>query len=141
MGEAHRLFTVFTKEFGKVQLWAISARKSTSKLRGGLEQFYYSQLEFIEGKNRKVLVEATCLQRHGALRQNLQALRAAFKIAALLDSVVFAEERDEKIWDLLKQSFQMLEQGLPPQEVYSSFKRSFLKTAGYGTKQQTPITL
>jgi hypothetical protein len=49
VGEADRVFTVFTKQFGKLRLRAVSERKITSKLRGGLELFYLSDIEFIQG--------------------------------------------------------------------------------------------
>ena len=45
--EADRVFTIFTKDFGKLKLRAVSERKITSKLRGGLELFYLSEMEFI----------------------------------------------------------------------------------------------
>ncbi len=40
-GEADRLFTIYTKDFGKLELLAKGERKIKSKLRGGLELFYF----------------------------------------------------------------------------------------------------
>ena len=48
-GETDRLFTFYTKDFGKLDLLARAERKITSKLRGGLELFYLSEVEFIQG--------------------------------------------------------------------------------------------
>lgn len=139
VGEAHRVFTAFTKDFGKIQLWAISERKIVSKLRGGLELFYCSKLEFVEGKNKKVLVEALCINPFLSLRKDLQRLRAAFKIAALIDRLIGGQEQDKKIWNLLLQSFHLLNEGFLPQAVYHQFASFFLELAGYGNTKLKPL--
>jgi len=52
-GEADRLFTVYTKDFGKLELLARAVRKIKSKLRAGLEIFYLSEMNSSREKPRK----------------------------------------------------------------------------------------
>ncbi len=52
-GESDRLFTIYTKDYGIINLLARSERKIKSKLRSGLELFYLSEIEFIQGKAQK----------------------------------------------------------------------------------------
>ena len=105
VGEANRIFKVFCKEYGKLTLFAVSERKITSKLRGGLELFSLSQLEFVQGKQKKVLVEAIPLTQYLTSLEDISYLRSAMNIAKLVDEHMAEQERDERVWNLLLQSF------------------------------------
>lgn len=131
-GEANRIFKVFCKEYGKLTMFAISERKITSKLRSGLELFSLSQLEFVQGKQKKVLVEAIPLTQHLIPFKDLACLRSALQITKLVDQHMAEQEKDEKVWDLLLQSFFELKQGAAPEKTYQSFVPQFMTLAGYG---------
>ena len=133
-GEANRTFKVFCREYGKVTMFAISERKITSKLRGGLELFSLSYLEFIQGKNKKLLVEAVPLKQYLVSLQNSFCLHLAFKIAELVDEYMAEQEKDERVWDLLLYSLHDLQQGSAPEKAYQSFVSQFMSLAGYGEK-------
>ncbi|MBI4138208.1 MAG: DNA repair protein RecO [Candidatus Wildermuthbacteria bacterium] len=134
VGEAHRVFTVFTKEFGKVLVWAVSERKIGSKLRGGLELFSLSHLEFVEGKERRVLVEAICLEQQVFLKNDLRKIQAAQGMCEFLDRLVGEEQGDLELWDLLRSSFAELKDHGSPKAVYSLFVSRALEAAGYGAR-------
>jgi len=131
-GEANRIFKVFCKEYGKLTMFAVSERKITSKLRGGLELFSLSYLEFVQGKQKKVLVEAIPLRQYLTSFKDISYLRSAFKIAKLVDQHMAEQEKDEKVWDLLLQSFSKLKEGIAPEKAYRSFVPQFMTLAGYG---------
>lgn len=107
--EADRVFTVFTKDFGKLALWAVSERKITSKLRSGLELFYLSDLGFIQGKTRKTITDALTVRRYPILHASLERLRIMARFGAITDELVSGQERDEKIWQLLKDTLETLD--------------------------------
>ena len=107
-GEADELFTIYTKDFGKLKIIGKAIRKITSKLRGGAEPFYLSDIEFIQGKTYKTLTDASLIENFKNIRQNLVKLRIANEIAELVDSLIAKEEKDEKIWELLNEVFQKL---------------------------------
>lgn len=106
--EADRLFTVFTKDFGKLELLARSVRKIKSKLRGGLGQFWLSEVEFIQGKTYKTLTDTNLIDNFKNLKGDLKRLTVAYKIAEVLDNLVKGEEPDERIWGLLRGVLQRL---------------------------------
>lgn len=134
VGEANRIFKVFCKEYGKLTMFAVSERKITSKLRGGLELFSLSQLEFVQGKQKKVLVEAIPLTQYLTSFEDLSYLRSAMHIAKLVDEHMAEQEKDEKVWNLLLQSFFELKEGTAPEKTYQSFVPQFMTLAGYGNK-------
>ncbi|MDA1337315.1 MAG: DNA repair protein RecO [bacterium] len=131
-GEANRIFTVFCKEYGKLSMFAMSERKITSKLRGGLELFSLSYLEFVQGRNKKLLVEAIPLVQYPVSLQDISSLRSALKIAELINQHMGEQEKDERVWDLLVQSFGELQEGDVPEKAYQSFVPKFMTLAGYG---------
>lgn len=107
-GEADRLFTIFTKDFGKLEILGKAIRKITSKLRAGAELFYLSEIEFIQGKAYKTLTDTILINKFENLRNNVRKLNIVQKISEIFDNLVRGQESDEKIWNLLSETFQKL---------------------------------
>lgn len=107
-GEADQLFTIYTKDFGKLEILGKGIRKISSKLRSGAEIFYLSEIEFIQGKRQKTLTDAISINKFKNLRKDLKRLAIAYKISEVLDNLIKGQERDEKIWQLLIETFQRL---------------------------------
>ncbi|NQU82868.1 MAG: recombination protein O N-terminal domain-containing protein, partial [Parcubacteria group bacterium] len=62
-GEADEIFTLFTSDFGRIRVLGRAIRKITSKLRSGAGLFYYSEIEFIQGKQYKTLTDAVLIDK------------------------------------------------------------------------------
>jgi DNA repair protein RecO (recombination protein O) len=104
-GEADQVFTVFTKDFGKLELTAKSIRKINSKLKPGAEIFYLSAIEFINGRANKILTDAIAIEKSQGIRQDCDKLFLAEKICQGVDDLTLREEKDVKIWELLEEIF------------------------------------
>ena len=113
-GEADRIFTTYTKDFGKLEIFGKAIRKIKSKLRGGIGLFYLSDIEFIEGKTHKTLTDTILIDSFKNLRGNLERLVIAYKISEVLDNLIRGQEKDKKIWQLLKEVFEKLNNWRPP---------------------------
>jgi len=135
IGEADRLFTFFTRDFGKLELLARAERKITSKLRSGLELFYFSEVEFIQGKAYKTLTDAILIERFAGLRKSLKSVAIASQIAEISDSLLKGQEPDERIWNLFYEIFRKLNDIRLKAEtrsfVYHYFLWNFLALLGY----------
>ena len=112
-GEADQLFTIFTEDFGKLEILARGIRKIKSKLRSGAELFYFSEIEFIQGKIYKTLTDAILIDKFKNIRGNFEKLALAYKIGKAIDIFLPKEEKDEKIWKLLLGTFQQLNLSSP----------------------------
>lgn len=136
VGEADRVFTVFTKDFGKLKLRAVSERKITSKLRGGLELFYLSEIEFIQGKTHKTITDAFPVCNYPILRSSVGRLRMMARFAEIADDLLCGQERDEKIWRLLQETLLALDRSLLEASALKTlayyFLWNLLACAGYG---------
>lgn len=134
-GEADQIFTIFTKDFGRLEVLAKSIRKITSKLRSGAEIFYLSEIEFVQGKSFKTLTDAIALEKFEKLKNNLLKLNIAYRISEAFDSLVREEGADEKIWELLKETFKNLNnlqlKNLKLRLIYYYFLWNLLSYCGY----------
>ncbi|MBI2642480.1 MAG: DNA repair protein RecO [Candidatus Wildermuthbacteria bacterium] len=107
VGEADRVFTVFTRDLGKVSLVAVGERKITSKLRGGLEALCLSEIEFVEGR-RSTVIDASPIEGYRFLKTDLRRTRAALRVTATLDVFLKGQAQDEKAWKLLIETLDTL---------------------------------
>ena len=94
--EADQLFTVFTKDYGKIKVLGRGIRKIKSKLRAGIDLFYLSEIEFVQGKVYKTLTDAKMIEK------NKDDFKARMEKAETLDRLLKEPEKDDQIWQLLK---------------------------------------
>lgn len=109
-GEADRIFVVFTELFGKVRLRAVSERKITSKLRGGLISCAVTNLEFIQGKGGKTLTAAEVEIPYSNITKSLRRLRTAFSIFHSMNALLGEEQEEQSAWRLMMDSMGTLNQ-------------------------------
>lgn len=109
-GEADRIFVVFTELFGKVRLRAVSERKITSKLRGGLVPCAVVNLEFIQGKGGKTLTAAEVEIPYSNIAKDLRRTRTAFSILRSVDVLTGEEQEEQGVWRLMRESMGALNQ-------------------------------
>lgn len=107
-GEADQLFTIFTKDFGKLEILGKAIRKIKSKLRCGAELFYFSEIEFIQGKTHKTLTDAILIKKFENIKKDLEKIKIAHKITDVVDGLVGGQEKDENIFNLLNEAFNKL---------------------------------
>ena len=107
-GEDSRLFTVYTKNFGKLKILGRAIRKIGSKLKGGAEIFCLSEVEFIQGKAHKTLTDAISIENFSVIRKDLKKLKIVHQILEVLDDFISKEEKDDQVWHLLSETFDKL---------------------------------
>ena len=133
-GEADRVFTVFSQDLGRVELFAKSIRAITSKLKGGIEIFSLAELEFIQGKTRKTLIEASFEQKFSRIARTPEKLAMAMSACRAVDDFIKGQEADSRVWDLLAGFFSKLADEtlqIPGQRLYYYFFWNFISALGY----------
>jgi len=133
--EADRIFTIFTKDFGKLEILGKGIRKIKSKLKGFLELFNLIGLEFVQGKIYKTLIDASLIDNFKEIRKDLRRLKIAYEISQISTDFLKGEERDENLWKLLKETFEKLNVFfLSPKDLfllYYCFFWNFFSFLGY----------
>jgi DNA repair protein RecO (recombination protein O) len=134
-GETDQLFTIYTKHFGKIEILGKAIRKITSKLRGGAQLFYLSEIEFIQGKTYKTLTDTILINSFLNIRHSLEKIKIAEQILFLLDSLIKGEETDQEIWELLNEILTLLDEWKLKSEksqlFYYYFFWNFVSFLGY----------
>lgn len=135
INESDRTFSIFTDNFGRLNIFAKAIRKITSKLRGGIDVFYLSEIEFIQGKNKKTLTGATIIEKFNNISGNIEKNKIALDIGEFLDNFIKGEEKDQSLFDLLSETFHNLnDQSLRSEKcslVYYYFLWNALSLLGY----------
>ncbi len=102
IGEADRIYGIYTMEAGKIQAKAVGVRKQNAKLAGALENFTLADITVVKkngtGKITSSIIENSFLN----IRSNFETIAAVFEIAKIFNRLVGIGERDEKIFNLLK---------------------------------------
>jgi len=130
-GEADQLFTVFTEKFGKIKILARSIRKIKSKLRSNFQLFSLCEIEFIQGKGYKTLTDAAVINDFREINKDLEKLKTIHQINEALDNLVKGQVPDEKIWRLLKEILDKLNERDKTEIIYYHFFWQILKVLGY----------
>jgi DNA repair protein RecO (recombination protein O) len=85
-GEADRILTMLTPDFGKLHLIAKGVRKERSKLAGGIELFSVSNITFIKGRGDiDTLISTRLIQHYRNIVTNLQRVQLGYELIKLLN--------------------------------------------------------
>jgi DNA repair protein RecO (recombination protein O) len=133
--ESDRDFSVFTDDFGRLNIRAKAVRKTASKLRGGIDIFSFSEIEFIQGRSQKTLTDAVTIKKFENILSDFNKLKIVFQIADVLDNFLKGEERDKETFNLLSEVFNRLDDRLLKIKndglAYQYFLWNFVSLQGY----------
>ena len=107
--EADRLFFIFTDSLGKLKVFGKAIRKISSKLKSGIDLFCISEIEFIQGKSKKTLTDAVIVKKYDNIIRSPRRFEIANQIIRVIDDFIKEQEPDEFFFDLLKDSFEKLD--------------------------------
>ncbi|MDP3763457.1 MAG: DNA repair protein RecO [bacterium] len=96
IGEADRIYSILTRDLGKLQARAVGVRKNTSKLRGNIEPFSLSSISFVKGKDYWRLTSAEFIQ-------NISALPSIARPLSLIEKLIQGEEPHPELFDAVEQ--------------------------------------
>jgi DNA repair protein RecO (recombination protein O) len=117
LGEADRIVTILTREFGLVRAVAAGARKPKSKLGGRGELFVVNNLMLSKGRSLDRIAQAETIESYPTLSRNLAKLTVAQYWAEIILHQPPQEDTTEALFDWLCQRLADLaasEAGLSP---------------------------
>lgn len=130
-GEGDRVVTIFTQNFGRLDVLVKGMRKMKSKLRGGLPLFSISEIRFVEGKSWKRLTDSVLVQEFDSLKKELDKITLASKAADVFKSLVKGEQKEDRIWSLLLDFFSCLDSNSRIDLLYPYFCWNLVALLGY----------
>lgn len=131
VGEADRIVTIYTREFGKRRLMARGIRKPSSRKAGHLESYTSTRLLVARGRNLDTISQAEALDNFQQLRQHEGSIAVAALMAELVDRLTVEDEAQPAVLDLLTLSLGLLGAESDNRRVLVVFEATLLRELGY----------
>lgn len=99
------MYSVFTKEYGLVRLFAKSIRSETSKLAGHMVLFSENRVAFVLGKAFPRLIDAEEIRPFSFGEKDFFL---AGRLSRFVTRLIHGEESDIMLWDIIASAFHFL---------------------------------
>ena len=142
VGEADRILTIFTKQYGKIRVIAKGVRKISSKRGSHVEVFNHVIASLHKGKGLDMLTEVSSIPSHESIRSDLHRVGAAYYLCELIDGFLPAEQPHEDVFKLLCTAFSALSTVKPERVDFlrERFAAALLRSLGYLERGSKPPT-
>lgn len=107
-GEADKIITVMSKDYGKLTVLAKGIRKISSRRSGHLEVFGQAQFTLYQGKTFDSVTEVTRIQRFQLPYNDLSKVSYAYYMCELTDLLLPERQEHEEVYHLLEERFSSL---------------------------------
>lgn len=134
--EADRFLTIYTKEEGKISVYAKGIRSVKSKRLGQLDLFSHIKFELFEKNDRRTLTSVELLDGHHQSKTTLANISRLFQIGELIDALTVEHDPHIEIYELLVTALANLSRFDTPEYLYR-FKKKLLDLLGYGDRELT----
>jgi DNA repair protein RecO (recombination protein O) len=131
-GEADRILSFITPDYGKLRLIARGVRKSKSKLAGGIELFCVSNISFIQsGQGLGTLISSRLVKYHRKIVQDINRTMSGYELIKQLDRAT-EDQTESSYFELLANTFEALDNDLVDLDLIQVwFTLQLLKIGGH----------
>ncbi|MCO6450177.1 MAG: DNA repair protein RecO [Caldilineales bacterium] len=130
-GEADRILTTYTPDFGKRVFLARGVRKPASRKAGHLEPFTHVNLLLAKGRTWDLVTQAETVYGFRPLREDLDRAAHAYYLAELIDAFTEEEDAHIELYDLLLAGLRLLEKTDKLALTTRWFELELLKLSGF----------
>lgn len=130
LGEADRILTVFSRQFGKISVMAKGLRRIKSRKAGSVEVATQANLFVAEGKNFFILQEVAVVSSFTNLKSSMGTLKYGYYVLELIDVLMPEHEAHETVFSLLIQILTLLDSH--PRKIFiRAFEVKLMVELGY----------
>lgn len=129
-GDADKLVTLFSREYGKIIAFANGARRPKSPLAGGMQMFTHLEVTLSPGKNSDAVKQCEIKHAFRKLQEDFNCMAYATFIAELTAELCPERQPEPYIFDLLLEVFQIITTR-NPRIVALAWAWQLLSIAGY----------
>lgn len=112
-GDANRVVTLFSKEFGKLEANAYGCRRSRSPLSGALQMFNHVSATLTRGAKVDIIREADIINFYDALTKDLERLAYASLLFEIVNRMTLPRQRELATFNLLTDALPTLSRRNP----------------------------
>lgn len=137
-GEADRIITLLTPDYGKLRLMARGVRRLKSKLAGGIELFSVSDITFIKGRGEIGTLISARLDRHyGGIVKDIERVQLGYDLIRRLNKAT-EDQPEAEYFILLEQAFAALDdENVSPPLTNLWFQSQLIKLGGHSPNLRT----
>jgi DNA repair protein RecO (recombination protein O) len=131
LGEADKILTIFTPNFGKLRVVAKGVRKVTSRLAGHVELFTRAQMLLAKARNLDIVTQSETVDAYRPLHDDLSRIAHASYAAELLDALTPDALEHYPVYKLTAEVFALLSEDPNPTRVLRWYELQLLGYMGY----------
>lgn len=131
VGEADRLLTIFTREYGKMQIKAVGVRKIASKRASHIELLNKVSCTLYKGKGMPILTEVQSTKQFAKIKEDLQKVGFAYHLCELIESLCPENQENARIFDLFEHVLEGLTRTHNIVSLLHAFEIQLLTLLGY----------
>lgn len=108
LGEADKIYSIFTKDNGKISLLGKGTRRPKSRKRGHLEIFNKIDFQAVSGHSLDIMTEAVVLEDFKEIRQTLKKISLAYYFSEVIARITHEGEPHSDLYFLIQQTLEKL---------------------------------
>jgi len=135
-GDTSKIVSLYTLDFGLVDVIAKGAREMKSKFGSALEPFTYSKATFYkkDGRDLHLLSNAEVVTPFRNLQSDLEHIESATKVIELLLRAQHHEESHPELFRLVKETLQVMNESKSVASVLFAYYLKYISFAGFAMK-------
>ncbi len=140
LGEADRILTLITPEYGKVEAVAKGVRRPKSKMAGHLELLTCSQVRLARGRNLDTIIGSQTTDAFMPLKNDLWLTSCGLYAIELVNQFTVERVPNPALFDLLLESLRRIANADAPELTLRYFETRLLDLAGYRPQLQECVS-
>ncbi len=135
-GEADRILSVYTKNYGRISLMAKGTRRPSSRKRGHIEIFNLVKFQAVAGNGIDLMTEAEVVEDFAMFRKSLKKVSLAYYLMEVIGKITHEQESNVDLFNLILDNLSKLKVTKKLKELRLDFISKLLVLMGYWPQQQ-----
>jgi len=133
LGEADRILTILSKEFGKITVKAPGVRRISSRRSSHVELLNFSQFTLYKSPKTfmPIVTEAQTLEDFSVIKSDLCKIGVAYYICELINGLCADNQENRQVFFYLKSVLLELSKTLDVQNLIKKFEKNLLMELGF----------
>jgi DNA repair protein RecO (recombination protein O) len=140
LGEADRILTFYTPDYGKIEGVAKGVRRPKSKMAGHLELLTYSQIRLAHGRNLDTIIGSQTIDTFMALKSDLWLISYGLYAAELVNQFTVEHLSNTALFQLFLEALQRISRADNPEMTLRYFELHLLALMGYRPQLQECVS-
>ena len=131
LGEADRIITILSRNYGKLTVIAKGIRRPTSRKKSHLELFTRSLGQLISGRNLDLITEAATIEKFDEIRKDLTKTAVAYFYADITNKLIQDHQDNPEAYNILLYHLRQLSSNSNLRKSRENFSKQMLVATGF----------